>query len=412
MKVTLEDEFINCKYSEIRYIVGGSFGQVFLAKDKNTNSNVAIKYISFDGFDESERDKLLLEGQILFKITNKNIISFENFFYNKSRAILIMEYAEGGDLDKKIKAQMLVGPFKEEKIISWFLEICEAIKYLHQRHIIHRDLKPLNIFLTIDNNIKLGDFGLSKVLNSSKELIKSNVGTLIYMSPEIIKDDYYSFSSDIWSLGIILFELCLLKNPLIHLNELSIIKQYILYGDFEELINQKKIRNIYSERTCDLIKKILVKNPVDRPTIDTIIQECKGILYDFKSKKKHLHTNQALNTICTHQNKEIENNTFIIDSKEENEINLKEAITKIINDGYQIFNNKIQFNPNKIKFRESLYIYDNEEKNEKNTDKNFEKKNGNVLYEKDTPKITQKSDNKNSIIEWGASNRPAPPVYQ
>ena len=69
-------------------------------------------------------------------------------------------------------------------------------------------------------------------------------------------------------------------------------------------------------------------------------------------------------------------------------------------------------NPNKIKFRESLYIYDNEEKNEKNTDKNFEKKNGNVLYEKDTPKITQKSDNKNSIIEWGASNRPAPPVYK
>ena len=388
MKVTFEDEFINCKYSEIRHIGRGSFGQVFLAKDKNTNSNVAIKYISFDGFDESERDKLLLEGQILFKITNKNIISFENFFYNKSRAILIMEYAEGGDLDKKIKAQMLVGPFKEEKIISWFLEICEAIKYLHQRHIIHRDLKPLNIFLTIDNKIKLGDFGLSKVLNSSKELKKSNFGTVIYMSPEIIKDDYYSFSSDIWSLGIILFELCLLKNPLIHLNELSIIKQYILYGDFEELINQKKIRNIYSERTCDLIKKILVKNPVDRPTIDTIIQECKGILYDLKSKKKHLHTNQTLNTICTYQSNEI------------------------INDGYQIFNNEIQFNPNKIKFRESLYIYDNEEKNEKNTDKNFEKKNGNVLYEKDTPKITQKSDNKNSIIEWGASNRPAPPVYK
>ena len=171
MKVTFEDEFINCKYSEIRHIGRGSFGQVFLAKDKNTNSNVAIKYISFDGFDESERDKLLLEGQILFKITNKNIISFENFFYNKSRAILIMEYAEGGDLDKKIKAQMLVGPFKEEKIISWFLEICEAIKYLHQRHIIHRDLKPLNIFLTIDNKIKLNNQINNNLYEVSKQLL-------------------------------------------------------------------------------------------------------------------------------------------------------------------------------------------------------------------------------------------------
>ena len=116
-----------------------------------------------------------------------------------------------------------------------------------------------------------------------------------------------------------------------------------------------------------------------------------------------------MNTICTHQSKEIKN---IEDCKEENEINLREAIIKIINDGYQIFNNKIQFNPNKIKFRESLYIYDNEEKNEKNNDKNFEKKNGKVLYGKGTPKITQKSDNKNSTIEWGASNRPAPPVYK
>ena len=125
-----------------------------------------------------------------------------------------------GDLDKKIKNQMLIGRrFKEEQIINWFLELCEVIKYLHQHHILHRDLKPLNIFLTIDNHIKLGDFGISKILTSTKDLTTAPLGTLIYMSPEVIKEEYYSYSCDIWSLGIILLELCLLKNPLILLND-------------------------------------------------------------------------------------------------------------------------------------------------------------------------------------------------
>ena len=207
-----------------------------------------------------------------------------------------MEYAEEGDLDKKIKEQMLIGPFKEEKIIAWFLELCEVIKYLHQCHILHRDLKPLNIFLTIDNHIKLGDFGISKVLNSSKDLINSQVGTLFYMSPEVVNGDDYSYSCDIWSLGIILFELCLLKNPLIHLNDKNKIKSYILCGDFEVLI--KKIRKKYLERICNLIQKILVKNPDERPTIDEIIKECEEILYDLKNKKLYYNNNnQSFNLI-------------------------------------------------------------------------------------------------------------------
>ena len=110
-----------------------------------------------------------------------------------------MEYAEGGDLDKKIKSQMLAGSFNEKRIISWFLELCEVIQYLHQNHILHRDLKPLNIFLTIDNHIKLGDFGFSKILISTNDFTTATVDTLIYMSPEVIKEEQYSYSCDIWS---------------------------------------------------------------------------------------------------------------------------------------------------------------------------------------------------------------------
>ena len=187
MNVKIEDDFINCKYNQINFLGEGTYGKVILSEDKITKSKVAIKYIDFTKLHERVKDKIIQEGQILFKITHKNITTFENFFYNKSRAILIMEYAEGGDLHNKIEEQKLIGPFKEKTIISWFLELCEAIKYLHQHHILHRDLKPLNIFFTKDNHIKVGDFGLSKVLNSTKDLTGTkSIGTYIYMSPEVL----------------------------------------------------------------------------------------------------------------------------------------------------------------------------------------------------------------------------------
>ena len=328
------------------------------------------------------------------------------FFFNRTRAILIMEYAEGGDLDKKIKDQMLIGPFKEEKIITWFLELCQVIKYLHQdHHVLHRDLKPQNIFLTIDNHIKLGDFGISKVLNSSRDLASTPIGTIYYMSPESVKGCTYSYSSDIWSLGIILYELCLLKNPLIHLKSTKEIILFIVQGNFEELIKKVREKN-YSKRTCDLIQQILVKDPNKRPTIDKIIQECLNILYDLKNNNIH-NNNQLLYSLVVF-NSQINLNPLIESKKDRNiflpnienknnnnlfrkklppikvespyedfdkstnEKRIREALDKIKKEGFQVFtkiNKNIKFNPSHIKYRESYYVYDNEKWNEKKVDK-------------------------------------------
>ena len=122
----IEDEYINSKYNQIKLLGEGGFGKVILAKDKKTNSKVAIKYISFENMDINDRDKIIQEGQILYKFSHKNIIKFENFFYDNSKAILIMEYAEGGVLNKKIIGQRKIGqPFEEIVIMKWFLELCE-----------------------------------------------------------------------------------------------------------------------------------------------------------------------------------------------------------------------------------------------------------------------------------------------
>jgi serine/threonine protein kinase len=198
-----------------------------------------------------------------------------------------MELAKGGDLKHRIEEQEKIGPFKEEIILTWFLELCIVIKYIHQCHIIHRDLKPQNIFLTEDNHIKLGDFGVSKVLKSTADKGPFTVmGTYYYMSPELISGKEYSYSCDIWSLGMILYELCLLKYPLSHIeDDLPKLINTIVNEDLTKL--DKNCEENYSVGTCNLIKKILAKNPYERPTIDQIIEECEEILFNIKNAKTY-----------------------------------------------------------------------------------------------------------------------------
>ena len=88
-----------------------------------------------------------------------------------------------------------------------------AVEYLHERKIIHRDIKIHNIFLSKDNIVKLGDFGISKKLEGTAQLANTSVGTPYYISPEICSSKSYTFSSDIWMLGCTLFELCTLEKP-------------------------------------------------------------------------------------------------------------------------------------------------------------------------------------------------------
>ena len=87
------------------------------------------------------------------------------------------------------------------------------MKHAHDRKILHRDLKPSNIFLMKDNRIKMGDFGIARVLRNTREKAKTIVGTPYYISPELVESKPYNFKSDIWSLGVVLYELCALKPP-------------------------------------------------------------------------------------------------------------------------------------------------------------------------------------------------------
>lgn len=140
-------------------------------------------------------------------------MSYKESFIENEQLIIVMELCEVGDLSFHVKTKAKKQEyFSETEIMNWFVQICMALTYIHERKILHRDIKLSNIYLTGDNLVKLGDFGISKVLNHTNDAAVTVVGTPYYMSPEVCESKPYSYKSDIWSLGCVLYELCTLKH--------------------------------------------------------------------------------------------------------------------------------------------------------------------------------------------------------
>jgi non-specific serine/threonine protein kinase/NIMA (never in mitosis gene a)-related kinase len=150
--------------------------------------------------DEKERENIENELKILQKLRHINIVSYKDSFTDKEGNLcIVMVYCELGDMHSKIKQTKEKGKnFTESQILDWITQIALAIYYLHNQKILHRDLKTQNLFLKKDDRIKddrikLGDFGIAKVLDSTQDLARTCIGTPYYMAPEIFKYKPYSY---------------------------------------------------------------------------------------------------------------------------------------------------------------------------------------------------------------------------
>lgn len=176
-----------------------------------------------------------------------------------------MEHCGGGDLSDIIKhAKKKNNDFIDEDLI-WriFSQILIALRYCHCKKpnpILHRDIKPANVFIGQNNNVKLGDFGLSKVLCNDSRYAYTNVGTPYYMSPEQINEEKYNHKSDIWSLGCIIYETAALKPPFKAENYLSLAMK-IKEGKFD------RIPSHYSEDLQAIIEQMLNIDQSKRPSV-------------------------------------------------------------------------------------------------------------------------------------------------
>ena len=247
----------------------GSFGTAYLVECQSNREYAVIKQIDIASLSDEERKETLREAKILEVLNHPNIIRFREVYKTKKgKLCIVMDYADNGDLQSKIKEKHKLKPksgmldyFSEDQVLNWFTQICLAIKHCHDRKILHRDLKSQNIFLTKRNIVKLGDFGIARVLSNTRSKAKTVVGTPYYLSPEIIESQPYSFKSDIWSLGVLLYEMCALCPPF-NAASLHQLAQRIIKGQFDRLPKN------YSVQLNTLISQMLQKDPAKRPNIN------------------------------------------------------------------------------------------------------------------------------------------------
>ncbi len=268
-----------CRYEVVRKIGQGSFGIVNLCRstDKSDADSYVVKEIDMGQMCDAERQSALPEADVLSTLRDHQFVvkCFESFMQDNT-LFIVMEYCDGGDLAQRIQETKQAGSMLEEKqILTWFVQMALALQYIHGLNILHRDLKSQNIFLTGSGEAKIGDFGISKVLNSDTELAQTVIGTPYYLSPEICEGRPYSKSSDIWSLGCILYELVTLRRAFTGKNLPNLVMK-ILRGKYPPIPKR------YSGDLKKLITAMLQQNPNHRPSVEDILSfECmQDVFYD------------------------------------------------------------------------------------------------------------------------------------
>lgn len=219
-------------YDTLKTIGSGSFGQVYLARHKREVKNYVIKRVKTRDMSQKDLENTENEVRLLQKIRHTNIVAYKDSYVDRDQFLnIVMVYCDGGDIYSKIKGNQSKGKnFPENQIVDWLAQMALALLYLHERKILHRDMKTQNIFLKngkvssnpffievvhhiyIPAQIRLGDFGIARVLDNTKDFANTCIGTPYYMSPELFKAQAYSYKSDVWALGCVLYEMCNLRH--------------------------------------------------------------------------------------------------------------------------------------------------------------------------------------------------------
>ena len=283
---------------KIEKVLGkGSFGSVYLVRRIEDNKIYALKSVILEKLNKKEQQNSVNEVRILASVNHPNVIGYKEAFWDDSQNTLniVMEYADDGDLQTKIgKMRKEGGMFKENLIWSYSIQMIEGLKALHDKKIMHRDLKSANIFLVKDKHqCKLGDMNVSKVIKE-KELL-TQTGTPYYASPEVWRDEPYSYKSDLWSIGCVIYELCALRPPFKG-KDLDELFLNVCKGKVE------RISQVYSDDLWKMIQMLLKVDVKDRCDCDQFlnsklinrkIQEMKKVDNDYKNLEKNKAINEG-----------------------------------------------------------------------------------------------------------------------
>ena len=261
-------------YKILEKLGEGGMGVVYLAEDTKLERKVAIKFLPhYIAINSEERERFKIEAKAAAALNHPNIATIYAIEELKDQIFIVMEYIEGAELKDKIKSKLL--PIDEA--INLSIQIAEGLEAAHKKGIVHRDIKSSNIMITSDGKVKIMDFGLAKIKGGSQlTKIGSTVGTAAYMSPEQAKGEEVDQRTDIWALGVILYEMLTGKLPFEGDYEQAVI--YSILNELPKPITMQ--RTDVPETILKISDRLLQKNPDQR------YSSMKEILKDFDSVTK------------------------------------------------------------------------------------------------------------------------------
>ena len=317
-------------YQKISQIGKGSFSVVFKALNNKTNEYVAIKVISVE-FMNNFSERLTDELNIIKKLDNENILKFKEIYKSKNNIYIISEICDYS------LSKIILDHLSEKEIYDIFKQIINGMKYLYSKNILHRDIKPDNILIK-NGIIKIADFGFAKEADKKNTLMETLCGSPLYMSPELIMNKSYDFKSDIWSLGIVLYQLMYKKHPF------GNVKNIVNLLNNFNTVTKIQYDETYSKELIDLVSNMLIKNPLHRISWENIFSHIwlnkKDVEIDLQESLKNSgylenEENDLFNSLSKSNNSKNDNSHI------ENSTNNSDIVKskKDINDHKSIFDN-------------------------------------------------------------------------
>nr|Q08942.1 RecName: Full=Putative serine/threonine-protein kinase A [Trypanosoma brucei brucei]AAB59252.1 protein kinase [Trypanosoma brucei] len=294
-----------CKYLNKGIVGLGSYGEAYVAESVEDGSLCVAKVMDLSKM--SQRDKRYAQSEIkcLANCNHPNIIRYIEDHEENDRLLIVMEFADSGNLDEQIKLRGSGDAryFQEHEALFLFLQLCLALDYIHSHKMLHRDIKSANVLLTSTGLVKLGDFGFSHQYEDTVSGVVASTfcGTPYYLAPELWNNKRYNKKADVWSLGVLLYEIMGMKKPFSASNLKGLMSK-VLAGTYAPLPDS------FSSEFKRVVDGILVADPNDRPSVREIFQIPyinKGLKLFVQALKKNERISDSVKEVLVTQVSEI-----------------------------------------------------------------------------------------------------------